>query len=110
MQIAKTEENGITIISVDGEVDLTSSPELRSAFDELIDAKVKKVVVDFEKSDYIDSSCLATLIEMQERMEDIEGDMAIANISDRVKSIFEITKVDKLFKIFDSKQEALEQI
>jgi anti-anti-sigma regulatory factor len=44
---------------------------------------------------------------MLQRLKKIEGRLRICNISDKIKSIFEITKLEKLFEMFKSEDDAL---
>jgi anti-anti-sigma factor len=57
--------------------------------------------------DYIDSSGLASLIDLSKDLKSIQGIVFMSNISPKVSSILSITKLDKIFKIFDSQEEAL---
>jgi len=107
MDIVKTELQGFIVVSISGEVDLNSSPQVRKVFDEFIDKKVTKIIIDFKKVSYIDSSGLATLIEMMQRMKKNQGTMSLINMSDKIRNLFEITKLDKLFKIYRTQDEAL---
>lgn len=107
MDIAQSESNGFTIVSISGEVDLNSSPQMRKLFDDLIAKKASKIIVNFKKVSYIDSSGLATLIEMMQRLKKNQGLMCLVEMSDKIRSLFEITKLDKLFKIYRTQEEAL---
>ena len=108
MQITKSEVNGVTIIAIEGEINLDSSQELHEFFNKLIAQNIKKVVVDLKKTSYIDSSGLATLLHMFHGLKENQGEIFLANIvSDKIKGIFEITKLDKLFKAYPSIEEAL---
>jgi len=100
--------NDIALCIIVGEININNSPELRKAFDELISADEKKVVVDFSGVPYADSSGLATLIEMFQRLQKIDGHLKLSHLDQKVKNIFEITKLTKLFEIYDTKQQAIE--
>ncbi|MFC1703964.1 STAS domain-containing protein [Candidatus Omnitrophota bacterium] len=107
MQIKETENNGIVMLSVEGDIDLNSSPQMRTKFSELIQKQVLKIIINFARVDYIDSSGLATLIEMLQRLKKCQGQLRLANVSDKIKSLFEVTKLDKLFIMYNSEEEAL---
>ena len=51
--------DGVSILDLEGEIDLYKSPEVRAEIGKLINKKSKSVVVNFEKVSYIDSSGLA---------------------------------------------------
>lgn len=108
MNIKEQKNNDVVICVLEGEVDINTSPELRKTFDGIVKANEKKVLVDFSGVSYIDSSGLATLIEMFQRLKKIGGSLRFCNMSGKVKNIFEITKLFKLFEVFDTSQDAIE--
>jgi anti-sigma B factor antagonist len=97
----------VTVCSLIGEININTSPDLRKVFDELITKKATRVILDLKDVSYIDSSGLATLIEMLRRMKKYEGKLRLCNLSDKVRSLFEITKLTKLFEMFNNEEEAL---
>jgi len=104
----KTEaKNGLTVCHIEGEIDINSSPGIKKAFDKLIARKEPKLVVNFSKVTYVDSSGLATLVELLKNMRTYGGKMKLANLSPKIKSLFEITKLEKLFEIFADEEEAI---
>jgi anti-sigma B factor antagonist len=110
MEIRHSEVNGVKILEVEGDVNMFNSQELRKVFKQLLKDKVKRLLVDLTKSNYIDSSCLATLIEMQQEMNKMDAKMCLSGVSGKVLGIFEITKMDTLFKMFPSQADALAQL
>jgi len=107
MQINEKNTNGVTILVVDGDIDLNSSPTMRQKFDELIEKNISKIIINFQDVSYIDSSGLATVIEMLQRLKKSQGQLRLANLSEKLKNLFEITKIDKLFQMYSSEEEAL---
>jgi anti-sigma B factor antagonist len=108
MKINQEQKNDVMICKIEGEINLNTSPELRKIFDTTINKNIKKVLVDFSQVGYIDSSGLATLIELFQRLKKIDGKLRICDMQDKVKNVFEITKLHKLFEIYDSQEMALE--
>jgi anti-sigma B factor antagonist len=76
-------------------------------FDKVLKDKSGKVLINLQKVEYIDSSGLATLVEILKNIKSYGGKLRLSNLSNKVKSLFEITKLEKLFDIFDSHDEAL---
>lgn len=107
MKILVENKNEVAICKIDGEINITSSPELRKTFDNFVQNKIKKIVIDFSSVSYIDSSGLATLIELLQRIKKIDGKFRICNMSEKIKNIFEITKLHKLFEVFENQELAL---
>jgi anti-sigma B factor antagonist len=107
MQITDTARGDVLVCKVDGEINIDTSPQLRKTFGEYIGKNNKKIVIDFSGLTYIDSSGIATFIELFQRLKKIEGKFRICAMSPKVKSVFEVTKVLKLFEVFNSQEEAL---
>ena len=107
MQINKTKQQDIVICQINGDVDINSSPDIRRAFDELAGLKQKKIIINLKEVSYIDSSGLATLVEMLKKAKSYGGRLKLSNLADRVKGLFEITKLEKIFEIYDTQEEAM---
>ena len=107
MEIVQSTIDGYSVVAIDGEVDLNSSPQLRKVFEDLLKKGAKKIIVDFAKVVYIDSSGLATLIEMRQKLKKDKGQVFLTSMSEKIKSLFEITKLDKIFTICRNQEEAL---
>ncbi|UCC94539.1 MAG: STAS domain-containing protein [Candidatus Omnitrophota bacterium] len=107
MKITEQKHGEIIICALEGEIDINTSPELRKAFDGFTRRAIKKIVIDFSKVSYIDSSGLATLIELLQRLKKIGGHLRLSSLSQKVRNVFEVTKLDKLFEIFDTHEDAI---
>lgn len=107
MQITKSDKNGIVVCSVNGDIDINSSPEVKRFFERIIASKAEKVLIDLKEVAYVDSSGLATIVEILKKMRVYGGKLKISNLSDKVRGLFEITRLDKLFDIVSSEEEAL---
>ena len=107
MNVKAIQQQEVTIFQVNGEINISTSPELRRLFEK---QPAKKVVIDLEKVTYIDSSGLATLVEMLKKTKSQGGSLGLSSMSDKVKSLFEITKLDKLFAIFQNQEEAVTRV
>lgn len=107
MQINFSERNGVSICRIDGEIDINSAVEVKRAIDRLIRDKKPKIVINMDKVAYIDSSGLATLVELLKNFRKYGGKLKLSGLSEKVKSLFEITKLEKLFDIAQSEEEAV---
>ncbi len=108
MKIKEEKEGEVLICRLEGEININTSPELRKSFDRMMRDNEKKVIVEFSGISYIDSSGLATLIEMYQRLKRNGGRLRLCSMTQKVRDIFEITKLTKLFEIFPNLTEALE--
>ena len=100
-------KSGLAVCHIDGEVDINSSPDIKKSFDKLLVKKTPKIVINLSKVSYVDSSGLATLVEILKNMRSYGGRMRLTNLSSKVKSLFEITKLDKLFEIMAEEEDAI---
>ncbi len=107
MVVKTLDVEGVMVYLVDGEINISTSPDLKKQFEK---QPAKKLVVDLTKVNYIDSSGLATLVELLKKTKGQGGNLALAGMSEKVKSLFEITKLDKLFPIFAAQQEAVAKV
>lgn len=101
-----TDEPDGTIVRTAGEIDLQHSPTLRSALLALGERKPKRVIVDLSAVTYVDSSGVGTLVEFKRRLERGGGRVILAGLQPRVRSVFEITKLDQFFTIVANLDEA----
>ena len=104
----RTEKKGSLVVCyVEGEIDINTAPDIKKAFDKLTSGREAKILINLDRVAYIDSSGLATLVEIFKNMRTYGGKMKISNMSSKVRSLFEITKLDKLFDISSSEEEAI---
>jgi anti-sigma B factor antagonist len=95
------------VLPLEGEIDLHVSPGLTAALNRMIDKKPKQLVVDLSRVTYIDSAGLAALIEGMQKVEAYGGKFALADLQETVRSIFEIARLDQVFRIFPDVDAAL---
>lgn len=107
MSVKTESKNGLIVCHVEGEIDINSSPAIKKSFDKLISTKAPKLVINLSKVTYVDSSGLATLVEILKNMKSYGGRMRLTNLSPKIKSLFEITKLEKLFEILGDEEEAI---
>ncbi|MBM3245660.1 MAG: STAS domain-containing protein [Candidatus Omnitrophica bacterium] len=109
MKTREEKRNDALVLFMEGEINIGNSPELRKIFEEVVKRNEKKVLVDFAAVSYIDSSGLATLIEVFQRLKKIGGNLRLCSMDAKIRNIFEITKLHKVFNIFDSQDAALKE-
>jgi anti-sigma B factor antagonist len=101
-------EGDVVIGSVDGEIDLKNSPELREALLEIIaQQKPKKVILNLAAVRYMDSSAIAVLVESLQKLRRVGGKMVLTNLQPRVKGLLEIARLDSIFGIAKDEAEAM---
>ena len=107
LEVNVEEQASNVIIRPDGEVDLSTSRELQQALKNAMSGKPERVVVDLEKVPYMDSSGVATLVEAMQIARKQKSALVLCAMQDKVRSIFEIARLDRVFTIVASADDAL---
>jgi anti-sigma B factor antagonist len=94
--------NGVFTVSVAGEVDLATAPELKEALAEVVRSGATGVVVDLSNASFIDSTTLGVLMGAVKRLRPGGGELVIACHDPNIRKIFEITLLDRVFRIFET--------
>ena len=99
--------NEVVIVALEGEINISNANEIRGIFAKLLQDGEKKILVDFQKVVFIDSSGLAVLIEVLKRLSAVNGKLRVYNVNHKIREIFEIVKLHKLISRFDDRASAL---
>lgn len=98
---------GVLVIEVEGQLIVGNRQELKQQVLDALEAGDRKYLIDFTKTGYIDSSGLGVLVSLSKKIRDEGGDLRLAGLNEDLRTLFELTKLDTLFAITDSAQEAL---
>lgn len=88
------------VLPLHGEIDLHVSPQIATSLQAMIARKPAQLLVDLSGVTYIDSSGLASLIDAMQRVQQYGGKFGIVGLQETVRSIFEIARLDQVFRIF----------
>jgi anti-sigma B factor antagonist len=102
MQIAATPGSDRYLITVSGEVDLATSPDLDTAIIESVDSEASSIVIDLTDVSFMDSSGLGVIVRGLKRCREADKDLDLVITSDRVLKVFGITGLDQVIPIHDS--------
>lgn len=97
----------VVVLRLSGSLEVDLQPHLLNAL-QSVTLKENDVALDFAEVTFIDSSCLGVLVSMARSLRAKNGDIKLARLSDDMKSIFQITRLDKIFDIFDSVEDTIE--
>lgn len=100
-------QNGITIVEVAGQLIVGNRQALKDRILEELDGGARKFLIDFEETAYIDSSGLGVLVTLSKKIREKGGELRLANLNEDLRALFELTRLDTLFRIADSREEAL---
>ncbi|MBW7997256.1 MAG: STAS domain-containing protein [Candidatus Glassbacteria bacterium] len=107
MQLNTKSKGKEVVISVSGDVDLYTSPDLRKAIAKLAKKKADPLVIDLDGVDYMDSSGVATLVEGLQLTARYDGSFRIASLKEGVREVFELARLDKVFDVYENTEKAL---
>ena len=108
MQISTRHLDKVTIFDVSGDVDLTTSPELRKALlREFRELRMPRVVLNLQSVRYIDSSGVASLVEGLKASRDVGSRFVLCNLNARVGEVLRLSKLRAVFDVCDSEEQAL---
>ncbi|TAN39576.1 MAG: anti-sigma factor antagonist [Nitrospirae bacterium] len=107
MKIIITSNSGHDVLAISGEVDMDTSPELRTHLLEFIHKRTPLLLIDFREVSYIDSSGIATFVEGLKGMMVYGGKLKFVAIPEKIGEIFSFAKLDRVFEIYGSIEDAL---
>lgn len=108
MEIGKKTRDQVEIISPVGRLDAFSSNHLEDEINSIIDDGSKKIVVNFNETEYISSSGLRVLLASLKRLKKMDGDMKLASLKPYIMEVFEIAGLTPIFSIYESEKEAVD--
>lgn len=105
----KTKQNSdaMEVLELEGDLDFNSSAEVRAALAKPVDKQIKKILINLSLVGYVDSSGLAVFVEVYQKLKRYGGKLILFNLSDSVRSVFEIAKLDSIFQLAASEKDAL---
>jgi anti-sigma B factor antagonist len=98
--------DGLGLLTLTGEVDLYTAPRFKDDLVALIESDVAAVVIDLSGVTFIDSTALGVIISGVKRLHEHDGRLAIVAGSRPVVRILDITGLNKVLTIFDTKEAA----
>ncbi|MDE9366942.1 STAS domain-containing protein [Luteipulveratus sp. YIM 133132] len=101
------EEGDITVVTLAGEVDVFSAPTLRDELAAVIAADHTMLLADLTDVPFLDSTGLGVLVGRLKTVRVQGGELRLVITSDRVLRNFQITGLDKVFRIYSTAQEGL---
>jgi anti-sigma B factor antagonist len=101
------DKRGITVVGVDGQLIVGNRQELKQTVLDAMESGARKFLIDFTKTGYIDSSGLGVLVSLSKKIREQGGELRLAGLNEDLQTLFELTKLDTLFAITKTPEEAL---
>jgi anti-sigma B factor antagonist len=106
MEIETQTAGRVSILILQGRFDTQHADSVKEAIEEAI-ALYSKIVINVEEVTFMDSSALATLVQGMKKCRQNGGDLRVCNLQQPVQTIFELTRLDKAFALFDTQNAAV---
>ena len=107
MNLKTNKEEDFLLIMIDGDLDASSSIMLDNTLSDAFANNEKKVLVDCADLNYISSAGLGVFMSYIQDFKTNGIYMALFNMSDKVKNVFEVLGLDQLITIVSTKKDAI---
>ena len=94
-------KDDVTLIEVGGQLIVGNRQLLKEQVLDQLERGDRKFIVDFSKTDFIDSSGLGVLVTLSKKIREQEGQLSLVSLSEDLRTLFELTKLDTLFIFSD---------
>lgn len=95
------------VLEVTGDLDVFTAPLLKEQLLAAVEAGAKTIVVDLSAVTFLDSTTLGILVSALRRLRPVGGRLLIAGADTSVRSLFELTGLDRVFTLYPTCDEAL---
>ena len=107
MKYSVSERAGIVILALAGKImGGPEATEINDKINQLIDQEKLKIIIDLDGVDWMNSSGLGILIGAVTLLKNNKGDLRLINVSDRIKNLLKITKLQTVFEVSQNFEEA----
>jgi anti-sigma B factor antagonist len=99
--------DGLPVVYLKGEIDLHTCAAFRDTLRDLIENKHYDIVINLAEVPYLDSAALGVLVDAVRRVREHEGSIRLVQTTPFVRRAFEITRLVKIFQLYDDTETAL---
>ena len=110
VQIDKVQENDISTLVINGDIDASSSIQLDDSLGAVVGSGASKILIDCAGLNYISSAGLGVFMSYIEEINTKNIQMAIFGLNEKVRNVFDILGLDQLLTIVNTEKEALEVV
>lgn len=107
MEISTREKGKVLVFDIKGDLDAKSATVLKDRINEKITEGKAMILINLTEVPYMDSAGLGVLVSGLKNANRLSGDLRIWGLQEEVKSIFELTRLNKVFQIFEDENSAL---
>lgn len=99
-------DNALIVTPLDERLDARIATDFKEQMAELIASGHTKIILDLARVEFIDSSGLGAIVSSLKRMGG-RGDLVVCGLQDTILTMFRLTRMDRVFQIFDDEQQAV---
>jgi len=107
MEIRQEMINNVAVLNLEGRLDASSAKDIKEKVSSLSKENRINLVIDMAGVDFIDSSGLGSLVSSLRTVNKQGGDIKISALQAQVRSVFELTRLHRIFGIYDDKMAAV---
>lgn len=101
------ESSETAVLALEGDADLHTAPQLRECIRDVIDGGVTTLVLDLSEATFVDSTTLGVFLGGMKRLREHNGRILLVVPRADVRRVFEMTLLDRIFPLYDTRAEAL---
>src|SRR3954471_9057563 len=105
-----SDQDGWAVLVVHGEVDIATAPVLRERLHALLGEGKSNLVIDLDDVGFLDSTALGVLVGTLKRSRSESGDVRLVCTQQRVRKVFEITRLDAAFELYATVDDAVKGV
>lgn len=109
MSFEITQADGVTLVEVDGELTVGNRERFKQIVLGLVAGGERKFLMDFGGSTYIDSTGLGALVSLSRKIREAGGRLQLTGLNEDLRTLFELTKLDTVFEVADSRAAAMSE-
>lgn len=98
---------GITLIVLRGEIGTETVNQFKDRIDQIVNEGQTKLIMDFGEVNYLNSMGLGVVAATLKKVKKAKGDLKLVNLSSTVAELFELTRLTKVFEIYDNLEAAI---
>lgn len=106
----RKEPSGVVVVEIEGRLVVSNRQELKGQVLEAIEGGARKFIVDFSGTAYIDSPGLGVLVSVSKAIREAGGQLRLSCLNDDIRELFELAKLDTLFSVAETTEQALETL
>ena len=107
MKIDTRDENDVKIVLFEGELDTNTSPGAEAHLNELREGGARKILLNFEKLDFVGSAGLRVLLATAQELKTTGGGLRVCSLNPEVKEVFDISGFSTLLMVFENEAKGL---